>query len=302
MLHKLIYCITFIYITASCRSSALPTRTLQSQIQHIISTKNAVVGVAIMGDDGRDTLSINGHRHFPLQSVFKFHLGLAVLARVDEGKLSLDQKVHISEHQLLPNLYSPLREKYPKGGELTLSEIIEYTVASSDNVGCDALIRLLGGPEELEDYFIKNGFKDISIKYNEEDQQANWNLQFHNWTTPVAANQVLQAFYKNHRELLSKKSHAFIWKIMSQSTTGQRRLKGQLPANIKIAHKTGSSGRNAEGITAAVNDIGVILLPNGRHFYISVFVTDSKESAETNEKIIADIAKTAWNHFIKELN
>ena len=38
-------------------------------------------------------------------------------------------------------------------------------------------------------------------------------------------------------------------------------------------------------------------MPNGKYFLISVFVTDSKENADTNEKIIADIAKETWNYF-----
>ncbi len=51
------------------------------------------------------------------------------------------------------------------------------------------------------------------------------------------------------------------------------------------------------GITAAVNDIGIMFLPNGQHFFISIFVTDSKEDADTNEKIISDIVKSAWDYF-----
>ena len=67
--------------------------------------------------------------------------------------------------------------------------------------------------------------------------------------------------------------------------------------NHCVAHKTGSSGANKAGLTAAVNDIGMVFLPNGKHFFISVFVTNSKEDAGTNEKIIADIAKATWNYF-----
>ena len=84
---------------------------------------------------------------------------------------------------------------------------------------------------------------------------------------------------------------------MRETETGPGRLKGQLPKNTIVAHKTGSSGVNKEGLTAAVNDIGIVFLPNGTHFFISVFVTNSKEDASTNEKIIADIANVTWNYF-----
>jgi beta-lactamase class A/beta-lactamase class A VEB len=84
---------------------------------------------------------------------------------------------------------------------------------------------------------------------------------------------------------------------MKETSTGQGRLKGLLPAGTVVAHKTGSSGTNEEGLTAATNDIGIVFLPNGAHFVISVFVTDSKENDETNERIIAEIGKVAYDYF-----
>ena len=294
---KPFYVTAFLFLFIIGRASAQTTNVLRQKLQQIVSTKNAVVGVSIIGNNGKDTLSLNGARHFPLQSVFKFHIALAVLSQIDKGKFSLDQKIKIEKKDLLPDLYSPIREKYPNGASLTIAEILENTVSASDNVGCEVLLRLLGGPQVVEEYFTKNKFKDISIKINEEVQQANWDLQFQNWTTPKAANEVLAAFYYNKKKLLSQKSYDFIWKTMRDTETGKARLKGQLPKGTVVAHKTGSSGANKEGLTAAVNDIGIVFLPNGRHFFISVFVTNSKENADTNEKIIADIAKATWDYF-----
>ncbi|GGK80924.1 CepA family class A extended-spectrum beta-lactamase [Rufibacter glacialis] len=234
-----------------------------------------------------------------MQSVFKFHIALAVLSQIDQGRLSLDQKIKIQKKDLLPGLHSPLREKYPNGASLPLSEVLSYTVSSSDNVGCDALLRLLGGPQEVERYFVRNNFQDISIKINEEVMQNNWDLQFQNWTTPNAASKVLKSYYHNQEKLLSQKSHDFVWKEMRETETGKNRLKGQLPKGTVVAHKTGSSGRNkSTGITAAVNDIGVVFLPNGEYYFISVFASNSNEDLPTNEKIIADISKAAWDYFI----
>lgn len=75
-----------------------------------------------------------------------------------------------------------------------------------------------------------------------------------------------------------------------------------MPIETIVAHKTGWSGKHKEtGITAALNDIGIVFLPNGDYFAISVFVTQSEENYETNEKIIADISKLAWNYFMGKL-
>ncbi len=272
---------------------------LRQEIQGIIDAKNVKVGVAISGREVSDTLSINGQAHFPMQSVFKFPIALAILAEVDKGNLSLDQKMEIKKSELLPGLWSPIREKYPEGAVLSLAEILKYTVALSDNVGCDALLRLLGNPQMVEKHFSKLNFKDFAVKINEETMQNNWDLQFLNWTTPKEANNILETFYANKNGLLSSESHEFIWDVMKSTGTGKNRLRGQLPKQTVVAHKTGWSGAHKEtGITAAVNDIGIVFLPNGDYFVISVFITESSESLETNEKIISDISKLTWDYFM----
>lgn len=271
---------------------------LREKINHIVSSKDAVVGISISGNNGRDTLSLNGVRRFPMQSVFKFHIGVAMLSEIDRGTFAIDQKITIKKKELLPGIYSPIRDAYPNGVTLTIGEILDYTIAQSDNVGCDVLLKLLGGPDEVERYFIQNGFQDIAIKINEEVMQSNWELQFQNWTTPLAATQVLHEVYENKRRLLSPSSHRFIWDTMRGTSTGAKRLRGLLPDTTVVAHKTGWSGMNADtGITAAVNNIGIVFLPDGRYYIISVFVTDSTEDLDTNERLIAEISKAAWDYF-----
>jgi beta-lactamase class A len=134
--------------------------TLRQRIQKIVTGKNALVGVSIHSPNSKDTLSINGNLHFPLQSVFKFHIAIVVLSLVDQGKFSLDQLVDIQKKELPPSLYSPIRDAYPNGTKLSLSKILEFTVSLSDNVGCDVLLKLIGGPKVVEDYFKKNKIKD----------------------------------------------------------------------------------------------------------------------------------------------
>ena len=293
-------CITSFLLLAFLTSSySQDIDVLREKIDSIVKSKNAVVGVAIRGTDPLDTLSVNGQRHFPMQSVFKFPIALTILAEVDKGNLSLDQKIEISKSEMLPGLWSPIREKYPEGATLSVRQIIEYTIALSDNVGCDVLLYLLGKPQVVEDYFSSLGFEDFAVKINEETMQGNWDLQFLNWTTPNEANEILNAFYENKEGWLSLESYDFIWDIMKGTKTGKNRLRGQLPGGTIVAHKTGWSGKHKEtGITAAVNNIGIVFLPNGEHLTISVFVTESLEDLEVNEKIISDISKAAWDCFV----
>lgn len=288
----------FTSIVLSGQIYAQSIESLRSEIEGLIKSKKATVGVSINGLNPSDTLSVHGDDKFPMQSVFKFHIALMVLSEVDKGNLSLDQKVEISQSDLLPDTWSPIREKYPNGTVLMISEILQYTVSQSDNVGCDVLLRVLGGPQYVEDYFSSLGFKDIAIKINEEIMQSNWDLQFKNWITPKESNSILLTFYHNADSLLSSQSHEFIWETMKSTQTGENRLRGQLPKHIVVAHKTGWSGVNkVTGVSAAVNDVGLIFLPNGDFFSISVFITDSYEDTLANESIISEIAKMTWDYF-----
>ena len=286
-------------LVTNCKAPYNKTDLLRKKIEQIVSDDNAVVGVSIIANNGQDTLSLNGDRRFPMQSVFKFHIALAVLSEIDKGNLSLNQKIEVSKDDLLPeDFWSPLRDENPNGGRFSIEKLIQYAVSHSDNTACDILIRLIGTPKTVETYIKKSGINDIQITFNEEDMQAKWENMFQNWTTPKAASETLKLFYENKNNLLSKSSYDFFWKTNKETTTGKNRIKGQLPSETIVAHKTGWSGTNKEtGITAAVNNIGIVFLPDGAYFIISVFVSESKENFDTNEKIIADIAKATYDFY-----
>ncbi len=282
----------------SCQLFAQDTDILRQKLQQIVSNKNAIVGVSIIGNKGKDTISLHGDTHCPLQSVFKFHIAIAILSQIDKGKWSLNQKITVKKQELLPDLWSPLRDDNPNGGSFTIVRLIQYAICQSDNVACDVLIRLLGSPKAVEDYVKQQGIKDIAIQYNEEDMQSSWDNMYENWTTPKAASETLQKFYDKGAKRLSNKRYKFLWKTMKETVTGADRLKGLLPKGTIVMHKTGTSGTNKEGLTPAINDIGIVFLPNGQHFIISVFVTNSKENNASNEKIIAEITKTVWDYYV----
>ncbi|MDD5150108.1 MAG: class A beta-lactamase, subclass A2 [Flavobacterium sp.] len=295
----IILLILYLLLSTSCQTLNNRTDSLRKKIEQIVSDKKAIVGVSIIGNKGKDTISLHGDKRFPMQSVFKFHIALAVLAEVDKGNLSLDQTIEISKDDLLPeDFWSPLRDENPKGGSFTIERLIQYSVSHSDNTACDILIRLIGTPKTVEEYFKKNNIQDIQITFNEEEMQAKWENMFENWTTPKTASETLKMFYENKNNLLSKSSYDFFWKTNKETTTGKNRIKGQLPEGTIVAHKTGWSGTNKEtGVTAAVNNIGIVFLPNGEYFIISVFVSESKEDFDTNEKIIANIAKATYDFY-----
>lgn len=271
---------------------------LDQKINSIIKDKKATVGVSVLGFENGFKYSKNADKKLPMQSVFKFHIAAAVLDFVDKGKLSLDQKIALNKSNLLENTWSPLRDKYPNGGvEVPLSEILEMTVARSDNNGCDIMLNLLGGTQTVQKFMDSKGIKGFQIKYNEEAMHKDWNVQYENYSTMNSVTDVLKKFYDG--KLLSKKSTDYLMKVMLSTSTGLNKLIEQLPKNTPAARKTGASGKNDAGLTGAENEIAIITLPNGKHYAIAVFVSNSMETDTFNCKMISDISKTVWDYFNK---
>ena len=285
--------LTILFLLISIFSFAQKAE-LKKEISKITEGKKATVAVSVLGIDFPFQYNNNNaEKKLPMQSVFKYHIALAVLDLVDQGKLSLDQKVFIKKSELLPNTWSPIREKNPEGNfEMPISELIEYSVAMSDNVGCDVLLRLIGGPKVVNDYIVSKGVKNTQIVYNEELMQSAWKNQYENYTTMKSATRLLKDFYKG--KILSKKSTEFLLAVMYRTSTGLNKIVEQLPKYAKVAHKTGSSGKNDAGLTGAENDIAIITLPNGKTYAIAIFVSDSTESYDVTCKLISDISKVVF--------
>ncbi len=269
---------------------------LNKQIREIVKNKNATVAVSILDFETNKSFSINGNRQLPMLSVVKFHVALAVLNQVDEGKLSLDQNILIKKTDLKEDTWSPIREMFPNGNfEMPLSLLIKYTVAESDNNGCDILLELIGGPRNTENILRSKGAEGITIAVNEDQMHKGFEYMYQNVTTTNAANNLLKAFAD--RKILSKNSTDFLMNTMTETSTGKNKLIAKLPQTVVVAHKTGSSGKDMQGKTIAENDIGIVTLPNGKQYAISVFVADSMESEQVNTGIIADISEVVFKHF-----
>lgn len=267
----------------------------KSEIEIISKQANGIVGVGVMDLQTNETLLINQDHKFPMQSTFKFPLAMAILDLVDKGKYKLDQKIHVKKAQLEEETHSPMRDKRPNQDfDITIGELLSYSVSESDNNACDILFELAGGTKKVNDYIHSLGVKDIAIVATEKEMKAGWDVQYTNYARPSAYLQLLQIAYE--RRKLSKASHDFLWKTLTEGPTGLKRIKGQLPKGTIVAHKTGTSGTN-KGIAAATNDVGIVELPNRKAIAIAVFVSDATAELDTRELVIARIAKAVWDYY-----
>ncbi|HEY3581576.1 MAG TPA: class A beta-lactamase [Pyrinomonadaceae bacterium] len=245
-------------------------------------------------ETGEET-GMNTSEHYPMHSVYKLPISMAVLRHVDAGELKLDQVVEIKQSDLAAQgLFSPIRDRNPNGARLTVAELLRYAVSVSDGTASDALLRLTGGAQDVMKFLNEIKVSGINVVNSENEIARDWQTQYENWATPNGAVELLAALHA--RRGLSANSQKLVLKLLTESIPGQKRLKGQLPSGTIVAHKTGTGGTR-DGLTSATNDIGIITLLDGRHLAVAVFISDSTADLATREAVIAEIAKALWDRW-----
>ena len=283
-------------------AAARPPDVLRGQIEEISRAAQGRVGAAVTVLETGESVAIRGDEHFPMQSVYKLPIAMAVLHAVDGGALSLDQKVLIRAADLVPRtVHSPLRDRYPRGGvELSLRELLGSMVQESDGTACDVLLRLAGGGESVTRFLRGLGVTGMVVATSEAEMAQGEDVQYRNWATPLAAIQLLRAIQEGQEgqegQGLSHPSRALLRDLMIASGPGAHRIKGLLPTDTLVMHKTGTS-RTVGGLTRATNDVGIVRLPDAWHLAVAVFVADSRADEATREAVIARIARAAWDRW-----
>lgn len=174
--------------------------------------------------------------------------------------------------------------------DVPILELLRLTVALSDNVAADILLRSVGGPKAVTEYIASLGVVGFYLEDGEDVLHRDVTAQYRNWFEPTGAVQLLRRI--SDSSSLSSAHTALLLGWM-QISVNSARLQGDLPAGTVVAHKVGTSGVD-KGIAHATNDIGLITLPDGRRLAIAVFITDSKADENTREKVIARIARAAY--------
>ncbi len=280
--------------------AATTVATATAQLHHVgqritdyLKDVPAEVGVAV-ATDRDETVFIGNDMRYPLMSVFKFHVALAVLDKMDRQDLSPDTLLRIESSQLAPDTYSPLRDRYPdRDISISLAELLRYMISMSDNNACDILIDFTGGIRSVDRYIRSLGITDFRLSVDERRMHRDIRDCYRNNSTPAETVRLLQKAYE--QRLFRPAYYDLLWEAMRATSTGADKLKGRLPAEAAVAHKTGSSDRTASGIKIGDNDAGIVFLPDGRRYCIAVFVADSHLSDSENAAIIADISRMVYD-------
>jgi beta-lactamase class A len=275
-------------------TAAILIVTLTERFAELAKTSGGRVGICVQSVDGGDAQTLNGGERFPMQSVYKLPIAMAVLDLVDRGTLTSSQTVTLGPADMADvHFHSPLRDAHPRGGiAISVRDLIRAAIVDSDGVASDALYRLAGGGTRVTAYLRRLGITGMGVVATEREMAKDPMAQYRNYATPRAAVDLLRVLWAGRG--VSSAARELLLKDLAESVPGANRIKGQLPAGTAVAHKTGTDATRG-GLTRATNDIGIITLPDGRHLALAVFVKDSTADESTRERTIAAAARLAFD-------
>ena len=256
-------------------------------MQAIVEPAGGTVGFAAVELASGRSLGLRQDERVPMQSVFKLPIAIEVLRQVDEGKIDLEREILLGADDAregVTTIVVPSRR--------TVRKLLEAMVVNSDNVACDRLLALVGGPQAVDARIRGLGIEGITIRFSEREMTAG---KGDNTATPAAMVALLGRMARQGLGLLPA-SAKHLEDLLLQVGTGAKRIKGGLPPGTPVAHKSGTS-RTQDGKTDATNDVGLISLPNGNRIAIAVFVHDSPADERTREETIAKLARAAYDTF-----
>jgi beta-lactamase class A len=77
---------------------------------------------------------------------------------------------------------------------------------------------------------------------------------------------------------------------LMEAQTLPNRLRAGLPPGVRLADKCGTS-YTLDGVTAAHNDIGILIWPDGRSVIVAAFLTAAHGSQAERDALFAELAR-----------
>jgi beta-lactamase class A len=302
------------------------------------------MGITAIYIEKNKIVAHNSNQRFFMASTIKLPIALAFLHRVDEKQDSLNRVIKLDSSNSVPGSGTLYHLFEKKRISISLQQILKYMLRNSDNSASDTLLHVVNGPEYVTQRMSALGFNNILINRSILEMFLDTNHVDHSFlkerhpvffwiktfnsiplekkklawqrfendirdtTTPDDMAKLLVKVYKN--EALSESSTKVLINIMEKCRTGRSRIKGLLPANVKVAHKTGTWAideqkylkyAGSKKLYRFASDVGIITLPNNKgHIAIAIYVKSQAASDYPRSRAIALASRAIYDHFMTQ--
>lgn len=290
---------------------------LQPRLEAVARRLDGTLGLGVKTTwDGR-TFYLRPDRVFPTASVFKVPVLLELLMQAEEGRLSLNERVPLTELDKAPG--SGVLKELTSGPSLSLADLAMLMIIVSDNTATDILVRRLG-TDAINRRLAGWGFERTRVAM--DCRALLFDLAGRPATpyTPEARLEVEHALRRRPR-VFSGRAYADadnnvstpreMLALLDMLITPGRlpagvqaraldimrrqqvrdRLPFHLPPSAEIAHKTGSIG----GVR---NDVGILFVERGP-VLVAAFTRDLKDDV-AGSAAIAEIGRLLYGAFASD--
>jgi beta-lactamase class A len=298
---------------------------LERELVRLSALAGGRVGVGAVHLESGRAIYLKGEEPFPMASSYKVPIAVQLMARVERGEVDLGQLVEVEPDDLHPGSGLLTQLFDDPGVMLSARNLLELMLLISDNSATDMVLELAGGAKAVTERMAELGFGGIrvdrstrlligdwigveglrgrpttALEFDElasatsEEERSRAAARFdedpRDTATPRAMAGLLAGLWRG--EVASRESCDLILDIMSRSTTGEGRIRGQLTPGLWVAHKTGTIG-------GTTNDVGIVRLPDDAgHVALVAMVKQSSSEVPEREAAIAQIARAVHDYFL----
>ncbi len=223
------------------------------------------------------TSGVNANTVMPAASTIKIPIMVEVFRQMEAGKFDLNRRVHLEADDR--DWGSGDICEAPVGTGFVVSDLLTQMITVSDNTAANMLIRLVGR-SNINATMTALGLHHTHL--TDYIRTAEWSVRSTLRTTPADMVHLLADMAKH--QLIDQWSSNYMIAILERQQINTL-LPVPLPADIEIAHKTGS-------FDDTLNDVGIVY---GQEPYVIAVMTTDLPSLSSGRTFIHRISRMAFD-------
>jgi beta-lactamase class A len=270
--------------------------TLNEELGRLAGERKArAIAVALHDLESGVRFSLQGDRWFHAASTIKVAVLVAVFRAADEGRLRMDDSLHVRNRFISVADGSPFHlsrdsdampELYRRIGRVAkISELAEGMIVASSNLATNLLLDYV--TVEYARNVLRNAqVEGVELRRGVEDHGAHEK----GINNQVTANGLLRLLSALRGDFLSPKSKEQAIRILLEQRFDSM-IPAGLPAHAVVAHKTGE-------ISTACHDMGIVYLPE-REPYLAVILTEFDSDRDGRRETVAAISGAIYRSVVQ---
>ena len=279
----MIFCLVSVHVSASAQQTAreILKQKTEKELQDILGQSPSLIGLVAIDLTSDESIGINKDIQFAQASAIKIPILMEVYKQANEKKFALTDLKFLQPANIVGG--SGILNAMPDPVSLSIRNLCMLMIGLSDNTATNTLIELVG-MKNINNTMQSLGFPNTRVQRKMIDQPASLRND-ENISTPAEAVRILKLLHEG--KFIDKSTSGEILSILKKNPIENSKLARGLPANIKLAFKTGGMG----GVST---EWGIIYLSD-KPYALAVMENYKMGSSQTD--VFGEVSKTIFHYF-----